>query len=461
MTLTRFKHQIVSANFMAQRPRCFNHNDPGTGKTITAIDAFHLCPDATRVLVLAPLSILRVSWADDIEKVSDGSYSVAHGTPKKREQAFTNGARFVIANHDAVNWIAKNPKLLAGFSHIIVDEYRAFKSRSAQRSKHLQALAKLVKYLWLMSGSPNTLGLCDLWFPALLLDGGARLGRNFWEFRAQVCQPKQVGPRAEHIQWVDRPGAELEVAAKLKDISIRYELADCIDMPDRVIRTLHIDMPPWLETYCKEFSKHAFLELDTGNLNAINAGAKKSKLMQMLSGAVYDYSGAAIQVHDERYKLVMDLVEERKQSIVGFNWKHELRALEVEAASRGIKYGVINGDVPLAKRTEVINAFQTGELQTLFLHPRAAGHGITLTNANAVIWCSPTEDAELFIQLNARVYRNGQKNTTEVICIAYKDSPEITSYERLQGKITQVESLLELFAQFSKTETTTTGYRHG
>ena len=460
--INRYKHQLVSANFMAQNPRCFNHNDPGTGKTITAIDAFNLCEDRTRCLILAPLSILRVSWAADIEKACNGSYSVAHGTPKKREKAFTDGAQFVIANHDAVNWIIKNPELLTGFSHVIVDEYRAFKSRTSQRGKNLQAIAKLIKYMWQMSGSPNTLGLCDLWFPTLMLDNGKRLGRNFWEFRAQVCAPKQVGPRAEHVQWVDRPGAELEVAAKLKDISIRYALTDCIDMPEKIMRELHIDMPDWLRGYCKEFSKHAFLELQTGNLNAINAGAKKAKLMQMLSGAVYDHAGQAIQVHDERYKLVLDLVEERSQSLVGFNWKHELRALETEATARGITYGVINGDVPLAKRTEVIEKFQAEGLQTLFLHPRAAGHGITLTRAQAVIWCSPTEDAELFIQLNARMYRNGQKNITEVISIAYKDSPEIASYARLQGKLTQVESLLDLFAAFSKVdEPTTRGVSHG
>lgn len=452
MTLKRFDHQIHSANFMAKRKRCFNHNDPGTGKTITAIDAFTASHTALRALVLCPLSILQVAWGNDIEKASEYSYAIAHGNAKKRETAFASGATFVLSNHDAVKWISEDLSLLEGFSHIIVDEYRAFKTRTSQRSKALRTLTSRCEYLWLMSGSPNTLSLCDLWYPALLIDGGKRLGKNFWEFRAQVCSPKQVGPRAEHIQWIDRPGAEVEVATQLKDISIRYALTDCIDMPDRIIRKLTLPMPTWLESACKEFAKHAYLELEGGDLNAINAGAKEVKLLQMLSGAVYDFEGKPVKIHNERYELVLDMVEERRQTIVGFNWKHQLDSLKAEATKRGVTFGVINGDVPLNKRTQIVDEFQRGELQVLFLHPQAAGHGLTLTNAQAVIWCSPTKDAEHFIQLNARVYRNGQKQVTEVICIAYEDSPETAAYDILEGKVSNVTSLLGILAEFSKSE---------
>ena len=91
-----------------------------------------------------------------------------------------------------------------------------------------------------------------------------------------------------------------------------------------------------------------------------------------------------------------------------------------------------------------MSRFASDELRVMFAHPASASHGITLTTGRTTIWASPTDNAERFIQLNARIDRNGQKHPTETILIAAKDTKETDIYELLQGKVGRVESLLQL-----------------
>lgn len=448
--MERGEKQKLTTRFMASHPRSFNHNDPGTGKTIATIDAF-VETKKGRMLVLAPLSILQPSWGNDIEKVGGLSFEIAHGTPKKRESAMKSGADIVVTNHDAVNWIMKDKKLLAGFTHCCVDEYVVFKNRSAQRSKAMQQIANMMEYLWLLNGTPGAMGMCDVWFPTLVVDRGMRLGTSFWAYRSQVCKPIQNGPRAEHIEWVDRPEAIIEVADKLKDITIRFTLDECEDMPDNIITEMYLDMPKWVEDNYNQMRDDAMLEIGDTKITAIHAGAKAQKLMQVLSGAVYGQDGVPVRIHDDRYELVADLIEARQQCVVAYNYRHEIEGLIRVLARRNIPYGVINGDASKTARERAVEDFQSGKNRTQIIHPQSGAHGLTLTAGTTTIWTSPPKSADLYKQLNARIHRKGQTQRTETIHIAYKNSVEVTAYERLQQRLDNLHEFLDFMVKFRKT----------
>ena len=217
-----FKHQKEAAAHWVANPRCFNTSDPGTGKTIASLEGYKNSIKG-RLLVLAPLSILQPSWGNDTEKFLTGfTYAIAHGTPKKRLAAFKSDADIVITNHDAVKWIVKDLSLLEGFSHLVIDEFTAFKNRTTQRGKALELVARSIEHVVMLSGTPNSNHITDIWFPTLLLDKGERLGKNFFAFRDQVCSPLQVGPKPEMKQWIEKEGSRELVADLLKDITIRF-----------------------------------------------------------------------------------------------------------------------------------------------------------------------------------------------------------------------------------------------
>ena len=298
-----------------------------------------------------------------------------------------------------------------------------------------------------MSGTPNSNTILDIWHPAFLVDGGARLGTRFYAFRHQACTPKFNGFANE---WVDKPGIEEAVANKLSDISIRYALSDCIDLPDNIVRTVNTRLTPNIQKQYKTLADESVLYTKSGTVNAINAAARVKKLLQLVTGVIYDEDGVVQFVHQERYDIVMTLVSQRAHSLVAFNWRHERDALVEMAQKEGMSYEVIDGTVPAERRKDIVSRYQAGQIKVLFCHPQSASHGLTLTRASTVIWCSPTYNAEHYQQFNQRIYRAGQTQKTETILISARGTWESEVYNKLNGKLNRMESLLNVLSELHK-----------
>tara|TARA_R100001377_G_scaffold45064_2_gene25742 strand:- start:1080 stop:2417 length:1338 start_codon:yes stop_codon:yes gene_type:complete len=433
-----FEHQAVTTAHILKNKRSFITSDPGTGKTRSVLDAIK--NRGSRTLVLAPLSILEASWGDDIEKFTpELTYAVAYA--KNREKAFASDEKVVITNHDAVKWLVKNVHVLDGFDTLIIDEFTAFKNKDSQRSKAALKLSQLFNYRIAMSGTPNSNTILDIWHPMLLIDDGERLGHRFYSFRSSVCTSRFNGFANE---WIDKDDAEQLVAAAISDVNIRYELEECLSMPGQTVSDKYVTLPPKIMKQYQQLSEDSVLYTGTATINAVHAGAKVKKLLQLCTGAVYDEHGTIQNVHPERYELVMQLVQERKHSLVAFNWKHEKLAMTALADKLGIKYATIDGDTPPHRRKEVVDRMQAGQLQVVFCHPQSAGHGLTMTKATAVIWASPTYNAEHYQQFNRRIYRAGQTQRTEVIHIAARNTWEPDVYAKLQSKLKRMDDLLDI-----------------
>lgn len=453
-----FENQEEAAQFWVDTKRIMNASDPGTGKTRASLEGYRrsLCG---RLLVIAPLSILDPAWGNDIRQFLPGfNYAIAHGGPAKRLKAFESGADIVLINHDGVKWLRDNKHLLADFSHCVVDESTAFKNGTSQRSKAMNILADQFEFLALLSGTPDSNSILDWWHQVYLIDRGQRLGNKFWGFRSSTCEPRQVGMDPRAVQWDEKPGAREMVGEMIKDITIRHQFEDCQDIPENSLHMVTLDMPPWLKKQYKLLEEQFIVELEDGSMvNAIHAGSKVKKMLQLLSGALYDAEGNVARVHTERYDLILQMVEERvdhldesKASLVAYNWQHEVDSLELLAAKKGLRYAIINGKVPVKDRNTIVDRYQKGELDVIFAHPQSAGHGLTLTRGRSTIWASPTYNAEHYVQFNRRIYRAGQKHKTETIRVGYRDSKEIEVYDKLDNKLDAMTSLLDYFNNYTK-----------
>jgi hypothetical protein len=447
-----YDHQVASTAFKINHPRVLDGSDPGTGKSRTVLDAFSYLKQhdlADYLLVIAPLSILRPSWANDCASFTP-HLTCQVVTAKEKFAALPPAveADIFVTNHDAVKWL-KDWKP-AGRWVLCIDEAPAFKHRTSQRSKAIAGLRQHFERRWLLSGTFNSNGVLDVWHPAFLCDDGERLGRQFWGFRAQVCSPKATGPGGQYTEWVEKPHAREVVADRLKDIVFRVKFEDCLDVPENVTRHMTVELPKRLMAQYRQLQREAALEHESGKLiTAIHAGAKAQKLMQLCAGAVYDGAGGYKVFDTSRTDLTLDLIEAREQCVVAFIWQHQRDLLVAGAEARGIRYGVIDGSVPVKEREVLVARFQAGDLQVIFAQPQSAAHGLTLTRGTTTIWPSPTSNAEHFQQFNRRIYRAGQTRRTETICIAATDTRELDVYERLNGKLERMDELLTLMIDLS------------
>ena len=420
-------------------------SDPGTGKTRA-----HLVDIATRhsngggkSLVLAPKSILYPAWGADIERFTPHlRYMIAYAS--NRAKAFETDADVYITNHDAVNWLLAHKEVLDGFTSITVDESTAFKHHGTDRSK---ALAKIIPHFnvrRLLSGTPNPNTILDLWHQLKLLDDGERLGTSYWKFRSTCCAPIQVGPGASMVKWVDKPGIEDAIGLLIDDLVIRHKFEDCIDIPPNTLRRITCPLSSKLLRQYEQLKQAAILELSDARILPVNAAALRTKLLQVASGAVYAGDDSYESLSTERYDLVVELIRERKASLVAFSWRHQRDGL-VRALERAkITYAVIDGDTPDHDRPRIVEEFQAGNLQTILAHPQSAGHGLTLTRGVATIWPSPTDNAEYFTQFNKRIYRAGQTEPTETILIAGEGTLDGPVYDNTLGKQANMQDLLTL-----------------
>ncbi len=437
-----YDHQQKTTDFIVANPKCMITSDPGTGKTRAVLDAHAIL--GGRTLVLAPLSILEAAWGEDINKFQPNiKYGVAYA--KNREKIFKqNDLDMVITNFEAVNFLRKNTRYCKQFDTIVIDEFTAFKNRTAKRSKNLKDIIHHFTNRIAMSGTPNSNTILDVWHPAYLVDDGERLGARFFQFRSQVCTPKFNGFANE---WIDKPDAEDAVAIRLRDITIRYALSECMDLPDNVTRTINTNLSKQVQQKYKLLADDSVLYTKTGTVNAVHAGARVKKLLQLVTGAVYDEDKLVQFIHQERYDIVMTLVEQRAHSLVAFNWRHERDALIELAEKQGVTYEVIDGTVKAEKRKDIVTRFQAGQIKMLLCHPQSAGHGLTLTKANTIIWCSPTYNAEHFQQFNQRIHRAGQKQKTETILIQARNTWEPEVYKKLNTKLGRMENLLSILQE--------------
>ena len=437
-----YDHQKKTTDFIVANPKCMITSDPGTGKTRAVLDA-HVAIGG-RTLVLAPLSILEAAWGEDIKKFQPNiNYEVAYA--RNREKVFKQtNLDMVITNFEAVNFLRKNTRYCKQFDTIVIDEFTAFKNRTAKRSKNIKDIIHYFTNRIVMSGTPNSNTILDIWHPALLVDDGERLGARFFQFRSQVCTPRFNGFANE---WIDKPDAEDAVAIRLRDITVRYALSECMDLPDNITRTINTNLSKQIQQKYNLLANDSVLYTKTGTVNAVHAGARVKKLLQLVTGAVYDEDKLVQFVHQERYDIVMTLVDQRAHCLVAFNWRHERDALIELAEKQGVTYEVIDGTVKAEKRKDIVARFQAGQIKMLLCHPQSASHGLTLTKATTVIWCSPTYNAEHFQQFNQRIHRSGQTQKTETILIQARNTWEPEVYKKLNTKLGRMENLLHILQE--------------
>jgi len=439
----RWPHQEQTFQFYGRTPYMFDLSSPGSGKSRAAIDAFVEYANK-RALIIAPKSLLDSAWGDDIDKFQpDLRYSIAWA--KNRIDAFSTPADVYITNTDAAKWLAKRPKkFFDSFDTLIVDESSDFKHHTSQRSKALRKISKYFDRRALLTGTPTSRSITDIWHQALILDGGQRLGKSFVKFRDVVCKPEYVNPAQPNwVKWVDKPEARDSVAQILSDVTIRHKFEEVMpDVPGNTEHMVFYRPSAKLMALYEQLKEEAIVALKDGTVNAVNAAVLRGKLLQLASGAVYGELGKVHTIDDGRVELVVDLVREREHSIVFYNWDHQRESLIKALEARKIAWAEITRHT--RERNAIVRAYQAGEYQTLLMHPQTGAHGLTLTRGTATIWCSPTDRADLLVQGKHRVHRGSQTQETENVMVSAVGTIEKSVYQRTTDKRDAMVELMEM-----------------
>ena len=441
---TPFVHQKTTASYLALRQRAFCFNEAGTGKTSSVIWAADYLMNqglVKRVLVICPLSIMYSAWQADIFKTSmHRTVGVAYGDANRRKKVINGEYEFVIINFDGVGTVSEEIGKV-GFDLIVIDEANAYKTVTTKRWKTLAKLIAPSTRLWMMTGTPASQSPMDAFGLAKLVNP-VGVPKYMTSWRDKVMH--QVTP----FKWVPKATSQQDVFNALQP-AIRFEKAQCLDLPTVMYQTREIPLSPQASKYYKVLKDQLLIEAVGETVSAVNAAAKLTKLLQIAGGAVYTDDREVIEFDvSPRLNALMEVIDETNNKVIVFvPYSHTIQLVARHLNQQGVINEIIEGSVSAKLRSDIINKFQTAkDPRVLVIQPQAASHGVTLTAADTVVFWSPVMSVETYIQCIARIDRVGQVNSMTVVHLQGAEV-ERRVYQMLQGKVDSHEKLVDLYKQ--------------
>lgn len=392
--------------------------------------------------MIAPLRVAENTWPDEVNKwehLKTFKVSKVLGSESKRIEALQARADIYVINRENVKWLidyqVKQKKW--PFDVLVIDESSSFKNNQSQRFKALRKVASITDRVIELTGTPSPNGLMDLWPQIYLLDQGERLGRTITTYRNTFFNP---GQRNKNVifNYVPKAGAEEEIYRRIQDIAVSLTAADNLKMPPRVDNVIKLKMPQNIKALYNELEEECILELEKEE--TIVAGSRAvvtNKLLQMANGAVYGEDRKVSRIHDIKLDALQEIIEnnEGKPIMVFYNYQHDHDRLMERFAD--LNPGIL-------KTREDIERWNNGEVRLLLAHPASMGHGLNLqAGGNIIVWFGLTWSLELYLQANARLYRQGQKQAVIVNHLVMEGTVDVDVLRALTSKRVNQDELIE------------------
>ena len=449
-----FTHQRLIVDFLTQNRRAFCFSGMGTGKTsgtLWAAEYLRQMGEVKRVLILSPLSTLRVVWVDELFKINPTvACSIAHGSKEKRERAWFGQNPYVVMNHDGLRLMDAD-KVALQFDLVIIDEIGVFRTwQSGGPPARYKQLLKLAHHphvtrVWGLTGTPTPNGPFDAWALVKIINPSFNVPKT--RFQTMVMQ------QITEFKWVPKAGAA-EQAAELLQPSIRFSTEDVLKyLPPQVYTTREVPLSPEQTKMRNAFRTQYKAEHKGREVTAANAAIMLSKVLQTAAGAVRvneDEKPLTVSAAP-RLKALTDLVEEAEgKAIIFCSFRAPIEMIVAHFEDHGISAAAIHGDVSAGRRAEIYRDFQEEEEpRVIVAHPATTAHGITLTAANLIVWYGPIFSNELYEQGNARAHRPGQHRVVTVAHIS-STPEEAAIYKVLRSRGEMQKTILDLAREIAE-----------
>lgn len=411
-------HQKEAIQKLVENKKFILADDMGLGKTTSTIIAA-LEAGSKKVLIICPAT-LKINWKREIENYSDKSVYIAEG------KNFSIDSDFVIINYDIIKNF-HNPKkkddskvLLANFDLVIIDEAHYIKNAQAQRTKLINDIVKNVDRLWLLTGTPMTSRPIDYFNLLSLVD--SPVAKNWMAYVIRYCEGYQfkAGPRKV---WNVMGASNLE---ELRDrtvgLTLRRLKENVLDLPDKIITPVYLRLKSnQYEAVMGEYYDWYDKNPDESKSLTVQF-SKLTKVRQIIADEKISHT----------IEIAENIIEQDKKVIIFCNFTDSLNKITEHFGKTAVK---LDGSMSKAERQFSVDQFQENPKVKVFVgNIKAAGVGITLTAAEAVVMNDLSFLPSDHAQAEDRAYRYGQKNNVLVYYPIFDNTIEGIIYDILNNK---------------------------
>jgi SNF2 family DNA or RNA helicase len=437
-------YQLRAAEFIQQNKSAALWIDMGLGKTVSTLTALSDMLEAgevKRALVIAPLRVAQHTWPSEVENwqhLKHLELCVLAGKPQAARLAgLKSSAPIHIINRENIPWLVDTLGTKSwAYDCVVIDESSSFKNSSSKRWRAMRKILGGVSRMIQLTGTPAPNSLIELWPQIYLLDRGKRLENTKGKFLEKYC--RQVG-NPSWAQYEVKPDRVPAIYKAVEDVVLRMGAAEYLDLPDRVDSQVVVQLPGPAKKAYEQMERDFLIQVDEGEILAVNAAVQINKLLQVGNGAVYNEDGGWSELHTAKLTALQEIIDTAQEPVlVAYHYKSDLARITKALGSKNVQV--------LDKNPRTIDQWNAGKIPVLLAHPASAGHGLNLQKGgNVIVWFGLSWSLELYQQFNARLHRQGQTKPVRIHHILADTPADRGVFEVLQGKAETQNNLLQHF----------------
>ena len=459
--LKPFDHQVKALEQGWNKHEFGFFMEMGTGKSKVLIDnigILHLNYNLEFALIIAPKGVYRNWVAKEIpEHMSDDvPYRVIRwvSSPNKTQQKelksvadkFDGLTIFVInveafstvKGQNAGKWLAQR---FGGRGLIAIDESTTIKNHKAKRTKALLKIAAGFQFRRLLTGSPITKSPMDVYSQCEFLRPGLLGFDSYYAFQGRYAVINRRTMGAHSFQQIVGFKNLDELTERIDRYSFRVLKKDCLDLPDKIYTVRYVGLTDEQAKMYKSIQETAIVMLESGDLVTAPAVITQLlRLQQVMSGHLKTDDRDTIYFPSRRVDALKEILEEHAGKVIIWSrFRYDIIQITKVLAETYGEESVASyyGDTTDDDRNNIIKQFQSPDSKLRFFvgNPATAGYGLTLTEADLVVYYANDFNLETRIQSEDRAHRIGQKNNVTYIDLITEGSIDEKIVKSLRDKI--------------------------
>lgn len=439
-------HQLDAATKMLPTRVGGLFMEMGTGKSRTAIELARVrARKIDKFVWFCPVSLKETVRQEILKHTDCRPSDICVFDDKINEQNIPKADWYVVGIESmsaSARTVFTVNNLITDRTFVALDESTYCKNHRAERTERITRISERSRYRLIMTGTPLTQGVVDLYAQMRFLSPKILGYRSFYSFAANHLEYSELYPG-----MIVRTHNEEYLAAKIKPYVYQVTKEECMTLPKKLYESRYFTMTEeQREMY--EYAKHRFLweeaQYADPFMDRVRIFRLFSALQQIVSG-FWNVDGKLVELPHERLDMLMHtvwMIPSHEKVIIWAKYHYDIqqigRALENEYGPDAVAY--YYGAIPEKKRNEEIEKFRR-EARFLVATQGTGGHGLTLNEAAYTIFYNNGFKYSERIQAEDRNHRHGQARRPTYIDIRCAKSID----DRISSAIASKGNVVERF----------------
>ena len=427
--------------------------DMGTGKSRTVIEfALRRAPKIDRVIWFCPVSLKDTVYQQIVEHTDCGDIYVFND---KTDEDNIPDARWYIIGIESMSSSARTvfsaKNLITERSFVILDESSYIKGHRAKRTERITVLSEKAKYRMILTGTPVSQGVVDLFSQMRFLSPKILRYSSFYSFSAN------------HLEYSERyPGMIVRsldtgyIAARIKPYVYQVTKDECFTLPDKLYETRYFAMTDEQYEMYESAKEELLSAVEEENFDSYTIFRLYGILQQILSGFWHKRitengrlspSDRFETLYCEHRRIdtltgVISEIPENGKIVIWAKFKYDIWQIKkvLEEIYGNLSVAQFHGGIPERERNAELQRFRSGA-RFLIATQSAGGHGLNINEASYAIFYNNGFKYSERSQAEERCRRFGQTKRVTYIDICCPTGID----RRISDSLTKKENVADNF----------------